>query len=76
MTDLHHVKNRSGLSALFPEEAHRYLAHTAEGRPLREIAREAGCHASTVLRQVRKLETLRDDPLVDRVLAAHGLAGC
>jgi hypothetical protein len=76
MTDLHHVKNRSGLSALFPEEAHRYLAHTAEGRPLREIAREAGCHASTVLRQVRKLETLRDDPLVDHVLAAYGVEPC
>ncbi|WP_439122240.1 DUF6456 domain-containing protein [Marivita sp.] len=71
MTDLQHIQSRPGLSALFPVEARRYLAHTTEGRPLRDIAREAGCHASTVLRQVRKLETLRDDPLVDRVLGQH-----
>lgn len=71
MTDLHHVKKRTVLAALFPEEARRYLAHTAEGRPLRDIAREAGCHPSTILRQVRKLEALRDDPLVDRGLAAQ-----
>ena len=32
-------------------------------------SREAGCHPSTILRQVRKLETLRDDPLVDRALS-------
>lgn len=70
MTDLQHVENRHGLTALFPEEARRYLAHTADGRPLRDIAREAGCHPSTILRQVRKLETLRDDPLIDRVLGA------
>ncbi|MCL3883646.1 DUF6456 domain-containing protein [Marivita sp. GX14005] len=53
---------------LMPDAARRYLAHTADGRPIREIAREAGCHASTVLRQVRKLESLRDDPLVDGAL--------
>ena len=71
MTNLHHAQTRPGWTALFPEEAHRYLAHTADGRPLRDIAREAGCHPSTILRQVRKLETLRDDPLVDRVLTEH-----
>ncbi|WP_439522640.1 DUF6456 domain-containing protein [Marivita sp.] len=68
MTDMFYVQTHLGLNALLPEAAHRYLAHTTEGRPIREIAREAGCHASTVLRQVRKLETLRDDPMVDRVL--------
>lgn len=71
MTDQQHLDDRAGLTALFPEEARRYLAHTAEGRPLRDIAREVGCHPSTILRQVRKLETLRDDPLVDHVLGAE-----
>lgn len=71
MTDMNHAKIRPGVTVLFPQEAHRYLAHTADGRPLRDIAREVGCHPSTILRQVRKLETLRDDPLVDRVLAAQ-----
>ena len=52
-----------------PQEVHRYLAHTVHGRSIRELAREAGCHASTVLRQVRRYETRRDDFLVDRALS-------
>jgi len=51
-----------------PEIAITYLNHTTLGIPIRQIAREKGCHASTVLRQVRKLEALRDDPLVDTAL--------
>ncbi len=51
-----------------PEIAITYLNHTSLGVSIRQIAREKGCHASTVLRQVRKLEALRDDPLVDTAL--------
>ena len=29
---------------------------------LRQVARAGGCHPSTVLRQIRKLEARRDDP--------------
>jgi hypothetical protein len=47
-----------------------YLLHTATGTPLREIARRRGRHPSTVLRQVRRFEGRRDDPLVDAALAA------
>jgi hypothetical protein len=36
---------------------------------LRALARNAGCHASTVLRQVRRFENRRDDPLVDDALS-------
>ena len=53
-----------------PEGARRYLAHTEAGRPIRDLARVAECHASTVLRQIRKIEIRRDDPLVDGALAA------
>ena len=53
-----------------PEIAVTYLSHTALGVPLRQIARERGVHASTVLRQVRKCEELREDPLVDQALDA------
>lgn len=42
-----------------------YLAHTLAGVSIRAIARARGCHASTVLRQIRKTEQHRDDPLVD-----------
>lgn len=51
-----------------PEVAVTYLAHTAAGHPIRAIARAKGCHASTVLRQVRRVESWRDDPLVDEAL--------
>ncbi|WP_375258121.1 DUF6456 domain-containing protein [Citreimonas sp.] len=55
-----------------PQAARVYIAHTENGRPIRELAREAGCHASTVLRQVRRIETRRDDPLVDAALRRLG----
>ncbi|WP_353472519.1 DUF6456 domain-containing protein [Salipiger sp. H15] len=54
--------------------ARLYLAHTEEGKGIRALARSAGCHASTVLRQVRRMETLRDDPLVDEALRRLGAA--
>lgn len=46
----------------------RYLAHVESGRSIRSLAREAGCHASTILRQVRRYETRRDEPLIDMAL--------
>jgi transposase-like protein len=51
-----------------PDCAVRYLAHTEAGKTIRAIAREAGCHASTILRQIRKLECRREDLLVDEAL--------
>ena len=53
-----------------PEAVQHYLDHTAEGTSLRELARRRGVHASTVLRQVRRYESRRDDPLVDAALEA------
>lgn len=55
-----------------PECAKLYLRHTEQGVSLREIARQEGMHPSTVLRMVRRLETRRDDPLVDEVLDRLG----
>lgn len=51
-----------------PEIAITYLSHTAMGVPIRQIAREKGCHASTISRQVRKVEAQREDPLLDQAL--------
>lgn len=51
-----------------PDAARRYLDHTQKGISLRDLAREEGCHASTILRQVRRFENRRDDPLVDELL--------
>ncbi|WP_170375088.1 DUF6456 domain-containing protein [Ruegeria atlantica] len=56
------------IPAWVPEGAQRYLAHTETGQSIRDIARSAGCHASTILRQIRRIEMRRDDPLVDAAL--------
>lgn len=51
-----------------PSAVRLYLTQTENGRSLRDIARQQGVHASTVLRQVRRFENRRDDPLVDGAL--------
>lgn len=48
-----------------PKDVRHYLAHTVHGCSIRAVARDAGVHASTILRQVRRNETRRDDPLLD-----------
>ena len=55
-----------------PEAAQRYLQHTKQGLSIRAVARNAGCHASTILRQIRRFENRRDDPLVDEALSNLG----
>ena len=54
------------------EQSVCYLAHIEAGRSIRDLARAKDCHPSTILRQIRRLETRRDDPLVDEVL--HSLS--
>jgi hypothetical protein len=49
-----------------------YIDHTEMGVPIRALARQQGCHASTILRQIRRVETLRDDPVVDGALKTLG----
>lgn len=55
-----------------PKAALNYLAHTEGGLSIRALARKAGCHASTVSRQVRAFEARRDDVLVDEALRKLG----
>lgn len=57
-----------------PDGARHYVVHHGTGRPIRAMAREEGLHASTVLRQMRRMETLRRDPLVDGALRTLALA--
>ncbi|MDB6177906.1 DUF6456 domain-containing protein [Paracoccus sp. Z330] len=52
-----------------PEDARLYLRHVEDGVTIRALAREAGCHASTILRRIRRFEARRDDPLIDRALS-------
>lgn len=62
------------LPGWLPEPAITYLVHTSAGQSIRGLARTKGCHASTILRQVRKVEAWRDDPLVDEALDRLGRA--
>jgi hypothetical protein len=51
-----------------PDAARIFLAHTENGRTIRDLARQSKVHVSTILRQVRRFEVLRDDPLFDGAL--------
>lgn len=57
-----------GVKEWLPPAVERYVMHIEFGRSIREIARAQACHPSTVLRQIRKFETLRDDPLMDEAM--------
>lgn len=59
-------------SAPLPDAVVHYLTHTELGHSIRKIARYAGCHASTISRQVRRFENRRDDPLIDGALVKLG----
>ena len=63
-------EREGGLPQWLLPGARHYLAHTTEGRSIRGLARNSGLHPSTVLRQVRRYETRRDDPLIDDALSA------
>ena len=58
----------SKMPVWMPHAVKLYLAHTEHGHSIRSLARYSGVHPSTVSRSVRKIETLRDDPLIDRAV--------
>ena len=66
--DPEHVTQR--LPRWVPDAARHYLAHTETGVSMRALARASDCHPSTILRQVRRFEGRRDDPLIDAALRA------
>lgn len=59
-----------------PDAARHYLAHTETGASIRALARASDCHPSTVLRQVRRFEGRRDDPLIDAALKSLSARVC
>ncbi|MFC7703408.1 DUF6456 domain-containing protein [Plastorhodobacter daqingensis] len=67
-------RTHAPLPGWLPDAVRLYLSHTEDGLSLRALARREGCHASTVMRQVRRFENRRDDPLVDEALARLGRA--
>ncbi|WP_045389965.1 DUF6456 domain-containing protein [Falsirhodobacter sp. alg1] len=51
-----------------PDGLRLYLDHVDAGLSLRALARREGVHPSTVMRQVRRYENRRDDPLINAAL--------
>ena len=71
-------KSSVSLPTWVPDHVRHYLLHTVYGQSIRALARRADCHASTIMRQVRKVEQRREDPLIDEalcVLASEGAGG-
>jgi hypothetical protein len=58
-----------------PGAARLYIEHVGRGHSLRALARARGLHPSTILRQVRRFENRRDDPLVDEALERLARSG-
>lgn len=57
------------------EAAASYLAHVVEGKSIRSIAQGTAVHPSTIMRRIRKIEGLRDDPVLDQYLNAAVVRG-
>jgi hypothetical protein len=70
--DVPNLQPVTALPGWLPDAVRLYLDHTEVGHSLRSLARREGCAASTVLRQVRRYENRREDPLIDEALATLG----
>lgn len=56
------------------EDAAFYIAHVEGSAPLRRLAMATGRAASSIHKAVRRIEAMRDDPLIDRAFDAFGEA--
>lgn len=61
-------ERHGGWTGCVPVATRNYLAHVEGGQTIRELAKAAAVHPSTILRRVRRVEALRDDPLLDAAL--------
>ncbi|MEJ6708238.1 MAG: hypothetical protein QNK92_05445 [Amylibacter sp.] len=50
------------------EAATSYLEHVVNGKSIRSIVQKSDVHPSTIMRRIRKIEGLRDDPALDQYL--------
>ena len=65
-----HQTSRGKLSQIWLDKAaFHYDAHVHLGLSIREVARQSAGHASTILRQIRRIEALQSDPQVKAALA-------
>lgn len=70
MRGLENDSKEVALPRWVPDAARNYIHHIEGGLSIRAVARAKDCHPSTVMRQIRRFEGRRDDPLVDGALDA------
>ena len=71
MTDQDQCKSETVRRGGLQEAAASYLAHVVDGKSIRSIAQTSDVHPSTIMRRIRKIEGLRDDPALDQYLNAE-----
>ena len=69
MSNKHHTSGAKLSQIWLDKAAFHYDAHVHLGLSIRALARQSAGHASTILRQIRRIEALQGDPQVKAALA-------
>ena len=69
MSNKHHTSGAKFSQIWLDKAAFHYDAHVHLGLSIRALARQSAGHASTILRQIRRIEVLQGDPQVKAALA-------
>ena len=69
MSNKHHTSGAKLSQIWLDKAAFHYDAHVHLGLSIRALARQSVGHASTILRQIRRIEALQGDPQVKAALA-------
>ena len=69
MSNKHHTSGAKLGQIWLDKAAFHYDAHVHLGLSIRALARQSAGHASTILRQIRRIEALQGDPQLKAALA-------
>ncbi len=75
MTEQDYGNQEPAKRGALQEAATSYLEHVVDGKSIRSIAQKSDVHPSTIMRRIRKIEGLRDDPALDQYLNAASKKG-
>jgi len=75
MTEQDYGNQEPAKRGALQEAATSYLEHVVDGKSIRSIAQKSDVHPSTIMRRIRKIEGLRDDPALDQYLTAASKTG-
>lgn len=75
MSGTEHSAGEPARRGTLEEAAASYLAHVVDGKSIRAIAQGSDVHPSTIMRRIRRVEGLRDDPVLDQYLNSAAAKG-